>query len=63
MKKKHRNIIVDGFEYGWVVGEDRFDYMEKWFTVYKNKKPLKCFKVDCNEIKPKMVEDAIKNKL
>ena len=61
MKKKHRNLIVDGIEYGWVVGEDRWDYMEKWFTIYKNKKKIKCITIkDKNDITPKMVADAIK---
>jgi hypothetical protein len=62
MKKKHRTITIDGEQYGWVVGEDRWDYMEKWFTIYKNKKPLKCITIkDKDSITPKMVEEAIRN--
>lgn len=33
MKKKHRDITVDGVKYGWIGGCG-------WLTIYKDKKPI-----------------------
>lgn len=60
MKRKHRNINVDGVEYGWTVGEDRYDYMEKWFSIYKDGKFVKSIISKESAITPKMVAEAIK---
>ena len=33
MKKKHRDITVNGIKYGWIGGCG-------WLTIYKDKKPI-----------------------
>lgn len=60
MKKKHRNITVDGVEYGWTVGEDRYDYMENHFSIYKDRKFVKSIISKESTITPKIVAETIK---
>jgi len=57
MKKKHRDITVDGITYGWIpregyarIWKDR----KEWFTIYENEGKV---------FLPSMIADAIKRKL
>lgn len=54
MKKKHRDIVVGGIKYGWVVNpEDRL-------TIYLNKKVFNVIDIHNLIIKPRHVADYIK---
>jgi hypothetical protein len=55
MKKKHRDITVDGVVYGWIIGTD-------WVKIYLNKKVL--FQSDIDEfdiITPANIAKLIKD--
>jgi hypothetical protein len=53
MKKKHRDIVVDGITYGWIGGWG-------WARIYKDKKLWFNYNNDDGWILPSMVADAIK---
>ena len=57
MKKKHRDITVDGVQYAWTL---KSEGKEKFVTVWQNKKQLftKMFRTE--SITPKDVADTIK---
>ncbi len=54
MKKKYRDITVDGVQYAWMI--------QRFFTlvIFKNKKVIKEMEVK-TAITPKFVEETIRN--
>ena len=58
MKKKHRDIVVDGQKYGWIA---RNDY-NKWVKIFKTKNEfVKYHLPDYLDITPKIVAGLIKD--
>lgn len=57
MKKKHRDITVDGVQYGWTL---KSEGKEKYVSIWENKKKLftKMFRTE--SVTPKDVSDTIK---
>ena len=60
MKKKHRDITVDGVQYGWT--------LSKWgkeisIKIWKDKKPLFTKTFRQSTVTPKDVEEAIRENL
>ncbi len=53
MKKKYRDIVVDGVKYAWMLRGYEF------LTVWKDKKPVIQLQVRCT-VTPKFVEDEIR---
>lgn len=60
MKKKHRDIVVDGVTYGWIAIND----YNKWLKIFKTKNDFVKFDIpDYLDITPKMVAELIKDPL
>jgi hypothetical protein len=56
MEKKHRDIVVDGQQYGWIVN---FQGREQYVTVYKDKKKLFTKMTRLPEITPSLISEFI----
>jgi hypothetical protein len=57
VKKKHRDIVVEGVTYGWIPGNGMA-------TIYKDKKVwFEFHNMESNEIIPSMIAGAIKVQL
>lgn len=61
MKKKHRDITVDGVKYGWIAKEHKIGGI-KDVSIYKDKKVWFTF-VTLGAVEPSAVSIRIKNKL
>lgn len=66
MRKKYRDIVVDGQTYGWIVkfcmgwGEKPYNSLR----IYDNKKVIKTVRIESDvDITPKSVEEIIRKEI
>ena len=60
MKKKHRNIVVNGTKYRWTV---KCFGKEKDLQIWLNKKPIFTTTLRLPEITPRLVSEIIEEEL
>ena len=62
MKKKHRDIVVDDEQFGWVLSNGIDGDGINRVSVYQNKKRLFITEIHDSEVTPKIVADLIRKK-
>ena len=62
MKKKYRNIIVDGKKYGWLIDFNCDGDGGNYLRIFDKKLVIDFRKINCNisQITPKIVENEIR---
>jgi len=60
MKKRHRDITVDGVKYGWTLNSHG---KERYIKVWKDKKPILTKTFRQQSVTPKDVEELIRENL
>ena len=63
MKKKYRDIAVNGETYGWIVNYVDIEDRDLGFSIYKNKKYLFSSRSKESSITPSLVARCIENHL
>jgi len=63
MRKKHRDIIVDGVRYGWIVSSFDEDLMKNGYSIYLNNQVIISHDEKHDDpwpITPKIIESEIR---
>jgi len=60
MKKKHRDITVDGVKYAWTIKNDCDGYGGNCVSIWKDKKVIHEDIISGIDITPKTIADMIK---
>jgi hypothetical protein len=63
MKKKHRNITVEGVQYAWSIGGNDYDIGSTKVNIWRDKKIIISASLFDEEITPKQIADIIKARI